>query len=484
MNLTSKYNRHFDLVVIGSGAAGGAAADAARAQGRSVAVIEKDKVGGDCPNYACVPTKALLRSAKVYALLKRAAEFGLHAGPVGFDWAEVMARKERIIGRTGAASAEERYKKEGIALFKGAASFADEHGVRVGTEVLGGDRIMIATGTRPTLPKIEGLEEAEPITNVEAVSLRKLPASVIIVGGGPVGCEFAQLFSTFGVKVTVLEVAKTILSHEEPELSQIVQQALEKNGVSVLTEVEVKRLAKDGQQKKAQVRVRGQGRELSAEEILVAAGREAQTDALNLEAAGVEAGKDGVKINEYLQTSRPHIYAGGDVSGPMLYTHFAHYQGALAGRNIFADEPRRADYRVVPRVTFTDPEIASVGMTEGQARREGRQVIGAKSEIGALGKALVESEDQGMVKIVADARTGEILGTSIVAPAAGEMIHEVVAAMKAGATAADLAAAVHAFPTFAEGIKVAAGAWIHIQKHSRRHEHRHRGEEQEEGGAR
>jgi dihydrolipoamide dehydrogenase len=449
-------SNHFDLIVIGSGAAGGATAQIAHKGGYSVAIIEKDKVGGDCPNYACVPTKALLRSAKVYSLLKRAGEFGLHAGSVDFDWADVIARKERIIGQTGAASAEERYQKEGIVLFKGMASLADEYRVRVEGEILRGDHIMIATGTKPTLPKIEGLDQIKPITNIEAVSLQEFPTSVIILGGGPVGCEFAQLFSTFGARVMVLEMEKTILSHEEPELSQIVQQALEKNGVSVLTGVEVERLAKDGQQKKAQAKVQGQRREFSAEEILVATGREAQSAALNLEAAGVETEKDSVKINEYLQTTQRHIYAGGDVSGPLLYTHFAHYQGSLAGRNMFSDEPRQADYRVVPRVTFTDPEIASVGLTEEQARQEGRKVISGKSEIGALGKALVESEDQGLIKIVADARSGEILGGHIVAPAAGEMVHEIVAAMAGHATVSDLAAAIHAYPTFAEGIKVAA----------------------------
>lgn len=464
--MNSRSDHYFDLIVIGSGAAGAAAAKAARAQGRSVAIVERDKLGGDCPNYACVPTKALLRSARVYALLKRAAEFGLHTGSVDFNWSEVIARKERIVSRTGAASAEEHYKKKGIAVFKGEASFVDKNRVRAGDQILSGERIMIATGTKPAIPKIEGLNETEVITNIEAVSLRKLPKSIIIVGGGPVGCEFAQLFSTFGVEVTVLEMNKTILAHEEPELAEIVRRALESNSVSVLTEVKIERVGHDSQRKKVEIKVGGQQREFFAEEVLIATGREPRISSLNLEAAGVKTGKDGVAINEYLQTTQPHIYAGGDVSGPFLYTHFAHYQGELAGRNMFSEEPRHADYRIVPRVTFTDPEIASVGMTEEQARQD-HKVISATYEIAALGKALVESEEQGLVKIVADAGSGEIFGAHIVASAAGEMVHEIVSAMARHATVRDLDTAMHAFPTFAQGIKGAAGSWTHERKHLR-----------------
>jgi mercury(II) reductase len=449
---------HFDLLVLGSGSAGTSAAKRARAAGRSVAVVEKDKLGGDCPNVACVPSKALLRSAKVYSLLKRAGEFGLLPGAVAFDWAKVMARKEAVVARTGAAEAGERFRQEGIALFRGVASFADEHHVRVEGRLLRGDKILIATGSRPERPAIAGLGDVEPITSVEAVSLQTLPASVVIVGGGPVGCEFAQLFSTFGVSVTLLQRSATLLPHEDPELSQVVQEALADNGVTVLTGVEVERFAKEGRQKRVRVRGDGGTHDFLAEEILIATGRDARVDELNLAAAGVEVADGHVQINDYLQTARPHIYAGGDVSGPFHYTHFAHYQGTLAARNMFADRPQPADYRVVPRVTFTDPEIASVGLTEEQARGQGHPVVTARYAVRALGKALVESDDRGLVKLVAHAQSGEVLGGHVVAPAAGETIHEVVVAMRARATLRDLADTIHAFPTFAEGVKGAARA--------------------------
>jgi len=452
--------QQFDLIVIGSGAAGEGAIDEAHRSGHSIAIVEKDKVGGDCPNYACVPTKALLRSAKIYSLLKRADEFGLSPGTIEFDWLRVMARKEQVIRRTDAAGTRRRYRQAGMAFFKGAAAFEDEHHIRVDEQVLYGDKIMIATGSRPAWPALAGMNEAQPITSVEAISLPKLPTSLIILGGGPVGCEFAQLFSTFDVRVTLLQKAKTILPHEEPELGQIVQQALEANGVTLFTQVKVQQVDREAHGKKVRAHVNGQTREFIAEEILVATGREPQTAELHLEAAGIQLAEGRVQINEYLQTTCPHIYAGGDVSGPFQFTHFAHYQGTLAGWNMFSGEPRPADYRVVPHVTFTDPEIASVGMTEEQARQTGHRVISGKVEIRSLGKALVDSEELGLVKLVADAASEEILGGHIVAPAAGEMIHEIVVAMKAHVRVSVIAEAIHAFPTFAEGIKVAASDWL------------------------
>jgi pyruvate/2-oxoglutarate dehydrogenase complex dihydrolipoamide dehydrogenase (E3) component len=459
MSQTAGTDRHFDALVLGCGSAGTTAAKRVRAAGRSVAVVERDQPGGDCPLRACVPTKALLRSAHVYALLRRAGEFGVEPGAVAFDWARVMARKEEIVGRTGAGNAE-AYERQGIALFRGEASFEDDHHVRVGGSLLRGERVVIATGSKPALPDIPGLPEAGPITSVEAVSLPRLPASLVILGGGPVGCELAQLFSTFGVKVVLLHRGKEVLSREEPELGQLVREALVANGVTVLTGAEVERMGRQGGEKTVQVGAQGQVRHFSAEEVLAATGRESRTDGLNLQAAGVEAERGRVRVNELLQTSRPHIYAAGDVCGPLLYTHFAHYQGRVAAANLFAAEPAAADYRVVPRVTFTEPPVASVGLTEEQARRGGRDVRCATIEVASLGKALVESEGAGLVKLVADARTGEVLGGHAACAAAGEVIHEVAAAMAARAAAKDLAETIHAFPNFAEGVKAAARRWV------------------------
>jgi pyruvate/2-oxoglutarate dehydrogenase complex dihydrolipoamide dehydrogenase (E3) component len=460
MGTSSKTGRQFDALILGCGSAGTTAAKRLRAAGHTVAAVEMDQPGGDCPLRACVPTKALLRSAQIYSLLKRADDFGIQPGTIGFDWTKVMARKEDIVRQTGAAGAVEKLERHGIAMFQGHASFQDERSISVAGQVLRGERLLIATGSQPARLDIPGLDEVKPITSVDAVSLPKLPASMIIIGGGPVGCEFAQLFSTFGVNVVLLHKGETLLPREEPELSQVAQDALTENGVIVVAEAKVNHFQNENGLKKACADVRGDLQEFFAEEILVATGREARTAGLRLPAAGVVTEHGWIRINDYLQTSQPHIYAAGDVCGPLLFTHFAHYQGRVVAANMFADTPMRADYRVVPRVTFTEPPIASVGLTEEQARATGRDVRCELVEVATLGKALVESESKGLVKLVADASSGEILGGHIAGEAAGEVIHEVVAAMAAHATVRDLAEAIHAFPNFAEGVKAAARQWV------------------------
>jgi mercuric reductase len=460
MGTPLKADHQFDALILGCGSAGTTAAKRLQADGRTVAVIEMDQPGGDCPLRACVPTKALLRSAHVYALLKRAGAFGIESGPIAFDWAKVMGRKENIVRQTGVTGSAEKLEQQGITLFQGKASFEDEHSVRVGGQVLRGDRILIATGSQSARPDIPGLDEVKPITSVEAVSLATLPSSMVIIGGGPVGCEFAHLFSTFGVKVVLLHKGETLLPREEPELSRVVENALEENGVNRLGGAKAIHFQREGALKKTFAAVQGDMREFIAEEILIATGREARIDGLGLPAAGVATERGRIRVNDFLQTSNPHIYAAGDVCGPFLYTHFAHYQGRVAAANMFAEVAERADYRVIPRVTFTEPAVASVGLTEEEARATGRDVRCALIRVATLGKALVESETEGLVKLVADARSGAILGGHIAAAAAGEMIHEVVAAMAAHATIRDVAEAIHAFPNFAEGVKAAARQWM------------------------
>ena len=454
-------NSHFDLVVIGSGSAGDAAASVARANGHSVAVVEKDKLGGDCANYACVPSKALLRSARVYAQLKKAREFGLRAKDVGFDWPRMVARKDRIVGNSSARSAEERYARAGIALIRGTATFADARRLRVDGRVIEGERVMLATGSKPARPCIPGADQVSTITSVDAASLPQLPKRIAIVGGGPVGCEFAQLFSTLGVEVILIQRAQSVLEREEPELSALVQQSLVINGATILTGARVERFENVRGLTKVYASVDGEPYDFFADQVLLATGRQAQVDELALDAAGVSLDEHGfVQVNEFLQTAQTHIYAAGDVAGPLRYTHLATYQGQLAGWNMFAAEPQRADYRVVPHVTFTDPEIASVGLSEAEARAAGHSAVSATFDVKTLGRALVDSTNVGLIKLVGDARTGEILGGHIVAPGAGELIHEIVAAMQARAHMQDLARAIHAYPTFSEGIQAAAGEWL------------------------
>ena len=372
--LSSKTDRLFDAIILGCGSAGTTAAKRLRADGHAVAVVEMDQPGGDCPLRACVPTKALLRSAQIYSLLKRAGDFGIQPGTIGFDWAKVMARKEDIVQQTGTAGAAERLERQGIAVFKGKASIQDEYSVSVAGQVLRGERILIATGSLPARLDIPGLDDVKPITSVEAVSLPKLPTSMIIIGGGPVGCEFAHLFSTFGVKVVLLHKGDTLLPREEPELSRVVEDGAGGKRRDSRGRGQGESLPERGRLEEGSRLVREEMHDFFAEEILVATGREARTAGLGLPAAGVVTEHGSIRINDFLQTSRPHIFAAGDVCGPLLYTHFAHYQGRVAAANMFAESPMRADYRVVPRVTFTEPPIASVGLTEEQALATGRDV--------------------------------------------------------------------------------------------------------------
>jgi pyruvate/2-oxoglutarate dehydrogenase complex dihydrolipoamide dehydrogenase (E3) component len=457
-------NREFDLIVIGSGPAGEAAVTVARRHKRSIALIERDKLGGDCPNVACVPTKALLRSARIFSLLQRAHEFGLRAGQADFDWGRIVARKDRIV-REAAAWEEKarRYERAGVALLRGEAAFVDERHVRIGEETLRGEHILVATGSKPQIPPIEGVAEVPLLTSDEAVALTALPASLIVLGGGAVGCEFAELFATFGVRVTLIEAADDLLPNEEPEMSGVLREHLERRGVRVATGAKVERLTGDAGRKSVYCLVGKEPRAFRADEILIATGRAPRTDGLNLDAAGVETDERGqIRVNDFLRTTRPNIWAAGDVCGPHLFTHVAHYQGTRAAHNMFAERKMRAEYRVVPRVTWTQPEIAGVGMTEAEARAAGRNVAVGCADLAPLGKAQVDGEPAGRVKIIGDARTGELLGGHVAGADAGEMLHEIVGAMLAGAKVSDLANGMHAFPAFVEGIEDACCAWMDV----------------------
>ena len=455
-------NREFDLIVIGSGPAGEAAVAVAQRHTRSIALVERDRLGGDCPNVACVPTKALLRSARIYSLLRRAGEFGLRAGETGFDWGRIVARKDRIV-REAAAWEEKarRLERAGVSLLRGEAAFVDERVVRVGDETLRGEHILIATGSQPQMPPIEGLAEISPLSSVDAVDLRALPAGLIVLGGGAVGCEFADLFAAFGVRVTLIEAEQTLLPNEEPEMSGVLREHLERRGVRVATGAKVERLAMEGGRKLAFCLLGEERRTFRADEILIATGRAPRTAGLNLDRAGVETDERGqVRVDDFLRTTQPHIWAAGDVCGPFLFTHVAHYQGTRAARNMFAEPMVPADYRVVPRVTWTQPEVAGVGMTEAEARAAGGNVAVGTADLAPLGKAQVDGEPAGRVKIVGDARTGEILGGHIVGADAGEMLHEIAGAMHGRVKVSDLANGMHAFPAFAEGIEDACCAWM------------------------
>ncbi len=443
----------FDLIVIGSGAGGSVGAHHAASLGKKVAVFEKGTVGGECPNFACVPTKALLTASEYYDSAKISGKFGIKVGELGYDYPKVKAWKDLVVSRTGAAHGEESFKEEGITLIKEIANFVSPTQVEAAGKTYSADNFLIATGTDVVVPPIEGLAESGYITFKEAVDFDALPKSIFIMGGGPIGCEFAQIFSTFGSEVHLVDVLPSLLAREEKEIGELLQALFERRGVNVVVSAQVNKVLKNGEKKVVHLTKNGQESTIEVDELLVATGKKPMLD-LGLDKAGVTFDKKAIPVNEYLETNIPHIYAAGDIVGPFQFTHTGNYQSYLAVHNMFDEHKIKPDYSVVPRCVFADPEIASVGITEAMAVEKGIKIKKAAVPISLLGRANTTDQFSGFVKVITD-ENELILGAAIVSPAAGEMIHELALAMKLKAKASDIADMIHAYPTFSEAIKVA-----------------------------
>jgi pyruvate/2-oxoglutarate dehydrogenase complex dihydrolipoamide dehydrogenase (E3) component len=444
--------KHFDLIVIGSGSAGSSCWYAARQLGKSVAVFEAEVLGGECPTFACVPTKALLQCAEVYDTVVTSGDYGIEPGQVRFNYAKIKARKDRIIGQTGAALGEKPYHDMGVELFRRRARFVSETAIEAGGDEFSADRFLIASGASQRLPEVAGLAETGYLTFREAIDLTELPGSIVIMGGGAVGCEFAQLFSSFGAKVTIIDRNSRLLHREDDEVGDFMGAHFQERGVELLLEATLLAAQRDGPKKRITVRADGVERDLICDEILVATGKTPNTD-LGLNLANIAYGRNGVPVDETLRTTNPNVYAAGDVTGPYQFTHAASYQGNIACYNMFHDEPIAVDYRAMPRCVFTFPEVALVGATEAEARQQGPVRIGF-SPLEYSDRALTSGHEQGFVKVIADG-DGRLVGGAIVAPRAGEMVQELVLAIALGATAEQVAATVHAFPTYSEAVAAA-----------------------------
>jgi pyruvate/2-oxoglutarate dehydrogenase complex dihydrolipoamide dehydrogenase (E3) component len=403
-----------------------------------------------------LPTKTLLRSARLLDLFRRSEEFGIRNFGLELDFQKVMERSDTLLEAT-VRQGPRPFEEQGVEYFHEHASFLSPHELRVGDQILRAERVIIATGQLPAIPPIPGLRETGYITNEQATHLRDLPGSLVILGGGAIGLEFAQIFSAFGCEVTVLEAANQILPRDDEEIAQLMLGYLEKRSVQVSTQARAVAVRRENERKVVTADMPEGRREFLAEEILVATGRAPNVQELNLDAAGVAHDRRGITVDETMQTSVPHIWAAGDVAGKWLFTHVAAYEGQLAGRNSTAAHPRRADYRIIPRVTFTDPEVASVGYTEREARDAGIPITTSTFAFDALPKARIEGDTEGIVKLVAVEGSGEIIGGHVVGPEAGSLIHEVVIAM-AGPLPADVVRhTIHAFPTYSEAVRWAAG---------------------------
>ncbi len=450
----------YDLLVIGAGAAGSTAATTAAHQGARVALVERDKIGGTCLNYGCDPTKTMIHAAGLLYHAQHSEQLGLRISGATADWPSVMSWVRQVIDRIRGGTSDEasdKLEKQGIDVYHAQASFISPHELSVDGTTISAERFIIATGCQETIPPVEGLQAAGFITNVEAVSLETLPRRLAVVGGGAIGMEFAQMFHRFGVEVTVLERSPMLLDKEDRELADKLCEILAGEGMRLETNAELKRVQRDARGKCLTIRCGEREEEqLVVDEVLVAVGRHPSFESLHPEKAGVKTSKKGIEIDDTLRTSVPHIWAAGDVTGSLQFTHVAYEQGKLAAHNAFARQPQSFSGRVIPWVTFTDPALAHVGETEEQLRQKGAQYRVARMLYKDVERAVTEGRTEGLVKLLIDAE-GMILGGHILAPHAGDLLAPVILAMQAHIPAEKLASTIMPYPTLVEGVRWAAG---------------------------
>lgn len=445
----------FDLIVIGGGSAGFVSALRARSEGMRVALVEKHKLGGECPNYACLPSKALLRAAEILSLAERAEEFGITVTGARASLPAMMSVKDMIVNRlTGSPRLERMLERNDVTLIRGEASFLDPHTIRVGDERHTAKHFVLANGSDPFIPPLPGLQESGFLTSIDASMVQAQPKRIAIIGAGAVGCEYTQLFIRLHSRVWLIQKTDRILEREDRDTSQAIETSFVKQGVQVLTNADVTAVRKDKNGTVVTIQHGGQRHLITVDELLVVPGRQADITGLHLEQAGVATDERGrLVLNDSLQTSQPHIWAAGDVAGKMLFTHVAAYEGDIVGWNVaHPDQLKKPDYRVVPRATFTSPEIGSVGLTEDQARAHGHEVTASSYPLRVMGRGMTVHETEGFIKLVVDAKTEQILGGHMVGSQAGEVIHEIALAMHARVPVTTVATMIHAFPTMAEAV--------------------------------
>jgi pyruvate/2-oxoglutarate dehydrogenase complex dihydrolipoamide dehydrogenase (E3) component len=449
-------SERFDLIVIGGGsAARDAAGKATREHGARVALVEKERWGGSCPNVACSPTKAYLVAAELtHDVNVLAPRMGIETGSVSVDLARVYAWKETIKKAQDVWVSE--LMAQGFTTYTGTATLVDSHTVRVGVLDLEADRILIASGSRTAVPPVAGIDEVGWIDHISALDLTEVPASLLVVGGGAVGLEFGQVFSRFGSKVTIVDALERIAPTADMEASAMLRMALEREGIDVATSVFVKSVQRDGDEVAATIAPRdgSDEYEVRVERVMLASGRVPNIEELGLDGIGVETNKAGIVVDDHLRTTVPGIWAAGDVNAVAQFTPVAQYQARIAIADMFGADAPAADYSVLPTSIFTDPELGSVGMTEEQAREQGLDVDVARNEY--VKRFSFIGERAGLFKIVYERGSRRVLGLHVLSRNAGDIVQGFSLALRLGATVDELAAMHHVFPTFGEGIKAAA----------------------------
>lgn len=444
----------YDLVVIGSGAGGGVAAHLAANEGKKVALIEANILGGDSPNYGCIPTKALLKAAKTLNTTQNSSQYGIKTGAISYNFRSVQAYKDKAIGATGVKNESNIFKHQGIHIIRGKAHFISPWVISLGLKHVSARKFLIATGSLPIIPNIPGLNEAGFITYRQASGLLKPPKSMFIIGGGPVAYEYAQIYNSFGTKVYIAESRNHLLPFEDPEIGDSAEAMLTKRGVIVRTGAKIIHCSGNDSRKVITFEHSGQQHRVACEELMVAAGKYANCD-LGLQNTGVKLTDFGVKTDRFMRTSAKHIYVAGDVIGVDFSTHVAIQEGRLAIHNMYHRKKIAMSYHAIPRCYFGEPEIAIVGKTEHQLKATGELYQTSIAPIGLLGKAITSNYDSGFVKIIAN-HYGVVVGASIFAPHASEMLGELTFAIQHHHHACAIANTIHPFPTWSEAIRIAA----------------------------
>jgi dihydrolipoamide dehydrogenase len=451
---------HYDLTIIGGGSGGLTAARLAASLGARVLLIDKERLGGDCLNYGCVPSKSLIHVAQVVHQAQNAAKLGLMPTNVTIDLAKINNYIQEVIGHV--AESEKVYS-EGITVKFGKVSFNSATELTLNGESFFSRNTLITTGSRPLVPQIEGLEETGYLTNEHVFNLKQLPASLIVIGGGPIGVELGQAFERLGVIVTIIEGLDRVLPKEDPEVSATLAEVLRSEGINIATNAIFVKARRDGNQKVVTAKQGEQLLNFYADEILLTLGRRPNVEGLHLEAAGIMYDSKGIKVNEHLQTSAPNIFAIGDVIGGYLFTHVAAYQAGVAVRNALVPlGKKKVDYRVVPWCTFTDPEAARVGLTPDEASKQHKLVRIVKFPWADIDRAQAESETVGFIKLVLAGKKEEIVGAHMVGARAGELLGEMALAMRHHLALNDILNTIHAYPTMSTGIQQTAfEAYLH-----------------------
>ncbi|MEJ2406755.1 MAG: FAD-dependent oxidoreductase [Candidatus Thiodiazotropha sp.] len=456
-----------NMVVIGAGSAGLVTAYIATALKAKVTLIEKNRMGGDCLNTGCVPSKALIRSAKLLSHLRRAKEFGLKQVHAEFDFAEVMERVQRVIKTVEPHDSAERYRQLGVEVEQGRARITTPWSVEIetpqGRETLTTRNIVIATGARPRVPEIPGIEEIGYLTSDSVWSLRKQPKRLLVLGGGPIGSELTQAFARLGSQVIQVESRSRLLMREDPEVSEMVAQRFRAEGIDLRLEHKAKRFLTENNEKlliAEDMAHAGEEVRIPFDEVLIAVGRSANLQGFGLEELGIPAART-IETNEFLQTLYPNIYAAGDVAGPYQFTHTAAHQAWYAAVNALFDPIKkfRADYSVIPWSTFIDPEVARVGLNETEAKERGIAHEITRYGIDDLDRAIADEEAQGMIKVLTVPGRDKILGVTIVGEHAGDLLAEYVLAMRHKIGLNKILGTIHIYPTLAEANKYVAGNW-------------------------